>query len=179
MDLKLGEKEELLKRSTEAQVKHAELRAANAGLKSEMDELDVRIKRLESAHGADCPLCGQPLSTEHRQSTLEQLINEGKAKGDQWRKNKTTQDELAQQIISFDARIVELASQETDRNQLASLISQFTERLENYKKAINDWELQGVNRLAEVTSLLENESYAELARSETGRNGPGFGGNGL
>ena len=52
----------------------AGLKAHNDRLKPEMDELKERIDRLEQAVGeAECPLCGQELSDEHREQLLADL----------------------------------------------------------------------------------------------------------
>ena len=74
------------------------LKAENEALKIEMDELKVRIDTLDSADGATCPLCGQPLSAQHRKVTLKQLQAEGKEKGDRFRANKSNIEELAVNI---------------------------------------------------------------------------------
>ena len=55
-----------------------------------------------------CPLCGQSLSPEHRQSTLEQLKAEGKQLGDRWRANKSAMEELAVQITDYRSTAHEL-----------------------------------------------------------------------
>ncbi|HEX2696575.1 MAG TPA: AAA family ATPase, partial [Anaerolineales bacterium] len=60
--------------------KGAGFRVENEALKSDMDELKERIDSLTAAEGAVCPLCGQPLSEDHRKSTLKQLEDEGKQK---------------------------------------------------------------------------------------------------
>src|SRR5574341_1265784 len=88
----LAEVEEKLKERSEfeanrgaAREEHAKLKAENDLLKAEMDELKARINQLETAEGATCPLCGQALSEEHRRSTLKQLNEEGREKGDRFR----------------------------------------------------------------------------------------------
>ena len=84
---------------TQAREEYAKLKAENELLKTQMDELKEHIDQLEAAEGATCPLCGQALSEEHRQSTLKQLQDEGKEKGDRFRTNKTSIDDLAKQIV--------------------------------------------------------------------------------
>ena len=76
----------------------AELKATNAALKSEMNELRDRLDRLEQASGATCPLCGQPLDEAHRAELTEQLEAEGKQRGDAYRSNQARMAELKTQI---------------------------------------------------------------------------------
>jgi exonuclease SbcC len=67
--------------------KLAELRTENEQLKNEMEEIKSRMDRLRAAGGAECPLCGQPLSEHHRSETSERLEKQGKNKGDRYRAN--------------------------------------------------------------------------------------------
>jgi exonuclease SbcC len=163
---KLAERLVLEKQSQEAREKLAELRAENIGLKAEMDELKERIETLEATDGAACPLCGQPLSPEHRQSTLEQLKAEGKSKGDRWRANKSALEELAVRITGYELRIRESASVEIERLAHTNTIAQLTERLEARGKQLKEWETSGAKRLAKVTKLLETEKFAAEARKQ-------------
>jgi DNA repair exonuclease SbcCD ATPase subunit len=56
-----------------ARQRQADARAENPRLRSEMDELKERIDQLSKTEGADCPLCGQPLSPEERESLIDEL----------------------------------------------------------------------------------------------------------
>jgi exonuclease SbcC len=160
---KLSERLELEKQAQAGREKHAELRSQNASLKTAMDELILRIEKLSAAEGAVCPLCGQSLSPQHRQSTLEQLQAEGKQKGDLWRFNKSAM-ELAARITDYDLRFTNYASADNDRLEASSTISQLTERLESFKKQSVEWQQTGAARLVEVTKLLEKEKFAAQDR---------------
>src|SRR5690349_12193159 len=93
-----------------ARERQAELKAENEALKADMNELKERIDSLKAAEGATCPLCGQALSTEHRENTLLQLEGEGKQKGDRFRANQAESSELVRQITDYEAQITRLAS---------------------------------------------------------------------
>ena len=82
-----------------------------------MNQLKERIDSLESAKGADCPLCGQELTPEHRRTTLEKLEGEGKEKGDRFRANKLEAEILREQLGSYELRITKLSSAEDERVQ--------------------------------------------------------------
>ena len=159
-----AEHEAVQARVQEMRERQAQMQAENKSLKREMDELAARIGKLEAAEGVACPLCGQPLSQKHRESTLAQLQNEGKAMGDQWRANKAVIDELTEGIKACESEITELKSVDTQRITLSNTIAQLTERIGNLKQQAADWEKVGAKRLAQVGKMLENEKYAASAR---------------
>jgi DNA repair protein SbcC/Rad50 len=165
-ETKLDEHARLEKQIQAGRERQAELRAENANLKTEMDELKLRIEKLEATDGAVCPLCGQPLSAEHRQSTLEQLQAEGKQKGDTWRANKTATEELAARLTNYEVQISNYARADTDRLSLSNTVAQLTERLETMKNQTREWETSGAKRLARVNKLLENGKFATETRKK-------------
>ena len=165
-ETRLVELSRLEKQIQAGRERQAELRAENTSLKAEMDELKLRIEKLEAADGAACPLCGQPLSAVHRQSTLEQLQAEGKQKGDTWRANKTATEELAAWLTDNEAQILNYSRADADRLSLSNNVVQLTERLDTYQKQNKEWETNGAKRLARVNKLLDGERYAAEARKK-------------
>jgi DNA repair protein SbcC/Rad50 len=167
--LKSAEEKLVRKTQTESQAqaareKQAELRAENKDLKTKMDELEARIKKLEAAEGAACPLCGQSLSPEHRQSTLEQLKTDGKTMGDRWRLNKASAEELAAQLTMLDSLLSTLSPAETERMRFSASAAQLTERLDAAHKQSAEWENSGAKRLVKAMGLLESKKFAVEAR---------------
>ncbi|MCC6805763.1 MAG: SMC family ATPase [Anaerolineae bacterium] len=75
-----------------------DLDATNRTLLPEMNKLKERIDRLKAAEGAFCPLCGQPLTEDHRETLLAELQAQGTGHGDRFRTNKTRTDEIAVEI---------------------------------------------------------------------------------
>jgi exonuclease SbcC len=128
----------------------AELRARNEALRTDMDTLRERIEALDKA-AAECPLCGQPLTDEHRVEMLERLRREGTARGDAFRSNRSALDELHKECSTLEKSIAEgeklLRGREPLRRQEAAL----AERLERGKEA----------------SALLTEAQAALASAET------------
>ena len=139
---------------------YAKLKAENELLKTQMDELREHIDQLEAAEGATCPLCGQALSEEHRQSTLKQLQDEGKEKGNRFRTNKTSIDELAKQISDYESQIAKAESAERERLKQSNLVTQLTERIETIKDSVKNWETVSAKRLKEVGQILSSEKYS-------------------
>src|SRR5258706_2222797 len=144
----------------------SELEGENKRLKIEMDELKVRIDQMSRIEGAICPLCGQPLSEEHRLSTLEQLTAEGKDKGDGWRSNKAVMETLTVELKELENRLNGFAQVEDQRLHQAGQVSSLTERMDGLQKSAAEWGTNGAPRLAQIETLLQNETYAAEARAE-------------
>ena len=165
-EAKVIERADLENRKNAARERQAFLKAENEALKESMNSLKERIESLKAADGATCPLCGQDLTDKHRQSTLEQLEEEGQQKGDKFRANKTENDGLEKELADISSNIAKLANVENDRLKYSSMISQLTERVETLQAAVKDWERSGKERLADVTKILEKESFAADARKQ-------------
>src|SRR5829696_3372415 len=143
-----------------ARERQAELKAENEALKTDMNELKERIDSLKAAEGVTCPLCGQELSTEHREATLVQLEGEGKQKGDRFRANQTESAEIIKQITDYESQIARLTSAENERVQYASEVSLLTERMETLQRFAKEWESTGSQRLKAVEKVLDTGKYA-------------------
>ncbi len=143
-----------------AREQHAKLEAENKYLKTVMDELKVRIEQLKVAEGATCPLCGQVLSEEHRRSTLKQLNAEGKEKGDRFRANRTSLDDLAKRIAGYELQISKIENAERERLAHSNLVTQLAERIGTMRNSIESWEAVGAKRLKKIETLLVSKEYA-------------------
>jgi exonuclease SbcC len=164
---KIARRNEIEERRNAAREEQARLKAENELRKSEMDELKTRIDQLESAEGATCPLCGQALSEEHRRSTLKQLNDEGKEKGDRFRANKSSMDDLARQTADYDAQLARLANAERDRLVHSNSVTQLTEKIEAIRNSVKNWETSGAARLKEVEAILASEKFAAETQKPT------------
>ena len=169
VETKSEERARLEKKIQEGRERQAELRAENASLKIEMDELRLRIEKLDKAEGAVCPLCGQDLSAEHRQSTLEQLQAQGTAKGDAWRANKAEGDELDSTLVESEKQVSKLARTDSDRLSLNNTIAQLSERLGASQKQVREWEASGAKRLDRVSKMLAGGKFSTEARKQLAR----------
>ncbi|MBI3737421.1 MAG: SMC family ATPase, partial [Chloroflexi bacterium] len=157
---KVTKRNELEENRSAAREQYGQSKAENELLKAQMDELKERIDRLSAAEGATCPLCGQPLSTQHRKSTLKQLQEEGKEKGDRFRVNKSNMDEIAKRITDYESQIAKMESAERERLTLSNTVTQLTERIETIRNSIKNWETTDIKRLKEVETTLASEKYA-------------------
>ncbi len=141
-------------------------RAQNAHLKQLMDELDERIQRLNAAGGAECPLCGQPLSAEDRERLIANLNAEGKSMGDRYRANLELcmQGEGAKKEL--DDQIAGLQQVELQIRALARNEEQVTQHEAHIRDLLSQWESAGKIRLAEIEKTLADENFAVEARRE-------------
>jgi exonuclease SbcC len=144
----------------------AGLVAENAGLKRDMDAIDARMDNLKEIESTQCPLCGQALTPEHRQSTLKALKDEGDQKAEVWRKNKARYDELGSTLKELGERITLSRQAEDKRLTLGSRIAQLRERQETGNQVLIAWENQGKPDLARVKAQLEGGQYALQSRLE-------------
>lgn len=161
---RVNERVELEASRNEARERQAALKVENETLRVQMEELKRRIDALKVADGAECPLCGQPLSEAHRKSTLKQLEAEGKDKGDAFRANKKEMDDLEKQIADYASRIAQLSNADADRLRFSNSISQLTTQLETVQKQNTEWEKTGAKRLKEIEKVLGSGKYASQAQ---------------
>ena len=147
-----------------AMEKRDQLFGENKTLLINMQDLDNRIKKLQATEGASCPLCGQSLTAEHRQSTIDQLNADGTVMGDRHRSNTSSIKELDDQIRNFDLEIKAHSSVENDLIRVSSIIAQLTERQATLQNQVKEWDAKGARRIAKVTQMLAGEKYALVAR---------------
>ena len=154
------------RRNRAARETQASLQAENEALRPEMEALRRRIDTLESAEGASCPLCGQPLTPQHRKSTLLQLRAEGTEKGDRFRANRALMEETSAIQRELQSALEGLSAADVERLACSNSLAQLRERLQTLQKADAEWATQGKKRLKELGKVLEGEKYALEARKE-------------
>ncbi|MBN8580042.1 MAG: SMC family ATPase [Anaerolineae bacterium] len=163
-EAKIQERAELESQRNEARERQAALKVENESLRREMDELKTRIEALKVADGAECPLCGQELSESHRKSTLKELEQTGKDKGDAFRSNKKETEDLDASITNYASRIAQLANADNERVRFSNSISQLTLQLDSVQTQSKEWEKTGAKRLKEINKLLESSKFANEAQ---------------
>jgi len=141
----------------------SQLSAENGQLKETMQQLRERMDQLQAVIGADCPLCGQPLSSDHRTELLASLEKEGKSLADRYRRNQQTIKEKTEEKIELGNRLKEC-------DQAASLIQEI-QRMYDQSSIRRAFLLQKQEELkaaeirsGEIQFLLSKEDFAEDAR---------------
>jgi exonuclease SbcC len=142
----------------------AALRARNETLRMEMDALKERIALLEQA-GAECPLCEQPLTDEHRVELLGQFQQEGEAKGNAYRANVGAVKELTERARSLEQQIAASSKTLRELPALQRREAALVEQLAQGERAAQD--LEGVREDLEATiHRLEEGDYAPDVRAQ-------------
>ncbi|NMC54120.1 MAG: SMC family ATPase [Chloroflexi bacterium] len=146
--------------------RQVETQAENRRLKEAMQELRERIDRLQAAsEAAGCPLCGQPLSAAHRGDLVNRLSAEGQALKDQYLRNEAAQQTEKEQRSQLEQQIRQLQQTEKTLAAAQRQFDQLTHRKESIEKTLQDWQAGGAVRLQEAAAKLQNQSFAESARS--------------
>ncbi|MCS7248206.1 MAG: SMC family ATPase [Anaerolineales bacterium] len=171
---KLKEKEEELALCLQAEQKLQllqeqihERKGQNKHWMEEMKKLRSRIDALQQQTGeAACPLCGQPLSPEDRQSLIQSLEGEGKALKEQYLA-------VQAQIAQWEEELAALRKQ----TQLRTRIEQSLRRLEGEKEKWaaklsaeeeiqREWQQDGAGRLERLRTQLQDEAFLPHLRQK-------------
>ncbi len=146
-----------------------EAKAENRRLREQMKELADRIERLKEIGGADCPLCGQPLSPEEREKLIGSLEAEGREMGDRFRQNNKFMQESEGRRKEMEARLGAFAPMEEELRRMHRLADQLDDQEHQARESLQTWESGGALRLEEVNRMLAEETYAPEARAELDR----------
>ncbi|MEA3338495.1 MAG: SMC family ATPase [Chloroflexota bacterium] len=144
--------------------RQAELRTRNESLRVEMDALKDKIDQLEQAE-AECPLCAQALTGDHRLQLLDQLRTTGRGKGDAYRANLATAKDLAQKAQGLKGQIAESDQLLRDLPTLQRQEAAVIERLTQGRQATEELETIQAE-LTRVEQRLAAKDYAPEAQAE-------------
>ena len=144
----------------------SEKTAENTQLCLLMDELKKRIKELQKTSGAECPLCGQPLSQAEREQLLDSLNGQGKEMGDRHRSNVEEKRLGEQKKEELKTRITGFEKMRTLQVQQQRTVDQLSERVKQTTQSSASWRDGGEKRLVEISGLLQDGNYAVEARQE-------------
>ncbi len=161
----LAQRDVLEKEIRQLQKDQAEAKAENPRLREEMHELKDRITQLEAAEGVECPLCGQPLSSNERQMLVENLSEKGKTLGDRFRENKQLLDTFETQLKSLGARMADLSVVDAALREATRQVDQLESQLKTLHQQEKTWAETGALRLAKIDSVLETKAFAQEARN--------------
>ena len=148
----------------EMRQRQSDLRAENTRLKPEMEDLKLRIQRLEETDGAVCPLCGQPLSPQERLDLIESLNTQGREMGDRYRANQTLLRDVDAGTAEMETQMASLAQVDAQARALAQALAELTSQARLLEGQQDQWQAVGASRLAEIQRMVEQEAYAAQAR---------------
>jgi exonuclease SbcC len=132
-------------------------RAEQRGLREKMDQLKERVEKLKDETGGVCPLCGQPLTEEHRVEVLAEVQQEGEQLADKYRKNKQVVAGLETEIASLEKALQQSgrAEQELQIQQQRRATAQA--RLEEIDRQLATWETEGQTRVTALQAKLDDD----------------------
>jgi exonuclease SbcC len=166
IQLKLKNFEQLEVELDDSKQKKADQMGENNQLKVKMKELKDRIGYLENTHSADCPLCGQDLTVEHKQKMLGKLNAEGKDFGDLHRKNKSEIKQYTSNNLRLKKEIDSLKKLRPQLTTLQSEVGILDQQIAERTKRVKEWEEKGNLRLKEVADLLDKAKMEEESKKE-------------
>ena len=144
----------------------AELKADNGRLKSEMDQIKLRITRLEESTGSTCPLCGQPLNEADRLRLILELQDEGKNKADRYRGNQAKLVERQNELQGIDVRLGSIRAAENRLKEHIRQRDQVVHQMNTCQMNISAWEKDGKPRQAVLRAQLSGQQFAQGARQQ-------------
>jgi DNA repair protein SbcC/Rad50 len=165
LQVELSRRGELEADLQSVQERTADARAENGTLKEAMRALKERINRLNQVEGADCPLCGQPLSPEERSTLVSDLESEGKIMGDRYRANQEWQAQSEARLRELQVQISGLGRYEEDLRKQVRQCDRLEAERQRISDAVQAWAEGGAARLAEITRMLAEEDFAHEART--------------
>ena len=157
---------------TKAEERHAQLLsersdvlAENLRLKERMQEIKSNIELWDKADDkAGCPLCGQPLTQDHREKLLEQMAASGKDLGDQYRQNSRLLQANESEGELLKSQINDLKKAQAELNALQRSVGQKDQRVAEYRARLEKWTAQGKIRLEELGQVLGKEEFSMPVR---------------
>ena len=197
-ETRLAELKEVEKRTRQlrqeiqnAKVAHSRLIELNRHLKTQLEETKSRRETLAQAE-ANCPLCRQPLTAEHRTRLLEDIQAEEQRLDSDHRANRQRLREIKKHNAARQARLEELNLRLSERPQaerdLARLRQQqeqgeqAQEQIATFAAQVDAWQAQlaaedygaaertalqqSRERLAALQKQLDTEGYAGEAREQ-------------
>ncbi len=140
------------------------LHQENGELKARMKDLADRIAQLAEVAEAVCPVCGQPLTAEHRAELSADLTAKGTSLGDQHRANrKAVEDAEAEEEALRQARR-NLEKYKTELLQYQNEIAKIDLRLQEIRKNEQTWQAEGALNLAKGEKFLKADNFLPEVR---------------
>ena len=142
----------------------SELKAENLRLKDRMLEIKNDMDTLSQTKGSQCPLCGQQLTDDHRQSILDQLKSQGKLLGDQYRENSSLVKENQESQEKLKGEIDALRKSQSELTALQRVVGQKDQRASDAQARLDKWQKEQEPRLKEVRASLKEKSFSKSVR---------------
>jgi len=144
---------------TALETKKKALHLENGELRARMQDLSERITQLAHVADAACPLCGQPLTEEHRAELSAELTAKGTSLGDQHRANKKAVEEAEEEEVALRQARRDLEKNKSELVQYKNEIAKLDLRLQEIRKNEKTWQAEGALNLARAEESLEADNF--------------------
>ncbi|CUS02499.1 putative nuclease SbcCD subunit C [Candidatus Promineifilum breve] len=108
-------------------------------LRLEMDKIKDRLDKLLAESGQDCPLCGQPLTKDHRLNVQRDIEAEGAQHGDLYRRNSVALKTLTSEVGDLEKTLKQQSFLEKDRDTRQGIAARAEARLQDIEKSLAGW----------------------------------------
>jgi DNA repair protein SbcC/Rad50 len=139
------------------EVEQSRLEERNRQLRELMEETRARLDTLTQAE-ADCPLCGQALSAEHRTGLLSEVRAHGTTMGDEFRANRDRQAEMQQERERLHAAVREHERRLRTRTTHEQVVARLQQQIEQGEEAQTRAAVLE-ERIAACTARMESPDY--------------------
>jgi DNA repair protein SbcC/Rad50 len=153
-------------RHATAQAERDNLQAEQPRLRRQMDKMKERIDRLQTETGGSCPVCGQPLSDDHRQNVLVEVETEGKELGDRFRTNKERLKSLEMELTGLTQQLKQQPALERELETQQDRLARAEARLADIETAVAEWEVSEAQQLAQLNEQLADDMSLNAARQK-------------
>ena len=143
----------------------AALRSENDRIKTDGQALNEKVEMLQAADTAACPLCRQPLTSEHRDRMLADLAEEHDALAERYRANGSEGKALSERKAALDAEDALLAHDLRARDARQRQAAQAEAVIADGQAAADETVLVARQR-ADVAARLAAGDYAPSERAE-------------
>ena len=162
----LGNLGQLRQRHAIAQAEQDNLQVEQPRLRDRMEKMAKRIERLQDEAEGSCPVCGQPLSEDHRQTVLAEVQAEGKELGDRFRANKERLVALTGEVTSLTQQLKQQPTLEREQETQQDRLVRAEARLTEIETAVAEWEAEEAPHLAQLRQQLADDATLKAAQQE-------------
>ncbi len=145
----------------QAEVERSRLTERNRQLKAFMDETKARLDALAEAEAA-CPLCRQPLTSEHQARLLDEIETEGRGMGDEFRANAQRLRDLQDEDGALKSQLREHERASKERPRVEQTVARLRQQQEQGVEANTRLEALGAQAAALQTRMAAGEYAPEV-----------------
>ncbi|MBN2048131.1 MAG: SMC family ATPase [Anaerolineaceae bacterium] len=147
------------------EIEGVELREEIQRIKLQRGQLQARMKTLRGVESAECPLCGQPLTREHRNRMLAELDGEQQHLEQTYNEYGAKINEYVSRISALKSEIKRLRDLQTGPLLVKiNHLSDMRNNLGQMEERLTEWNNMDAPRLKQLEDMLEGNQFALEAR---------------